>query len=364
MTYFPPKPNFGSPTSAERAQMFGTFPYKPIGKGNIRILGNWASENIVKVKIPQLIGVEGAPKDGVIQFHRKGVEQIEGFFDAVESEGLKHLVISWAGSFFPRMVRGSSTALSNHSWGTAFDINAPQNWLNAQPAQEGKKGTLLRLVPIANDFGFFWGGHYRNRLDGMHFELAVLNRKPTKYFEVVKTSAMTQESDVELDLPLPTHTANPIIPTVSTAILTNPVQILRQEIETELNQESENIELQRPQVTDDQVRIDLPHQPLLSEQSAVIPIVAGGGQNESGTLIKKEYISWQSMLQIYWKELAGIVGLVIGFLQENWIYLLIGLGLIALGAWLYNQSKTRADKRQEKQQEIASRPDRINTELI
>jgi Putative peptidoglycan binding domain/D-alanyl-D-alanine carboxypeptidase len=30
------------------------------------------------------------------------------------------------------------------------------------------------LVGIANDHGFYWGGHYSKRLDGMHFEVAQL----------------------------------------------------------------------------------------------------------------------------------------------------------------------------------------------
>jgi hypothetical protein len=32
-------------------------------------------------------------------------------------------------------------------------------------------------MPIANRCGFYWGGHYQSRMDGMHFEIAVLNRK-------------------------------------------------------------------------------------------------------------------------------------------------------------------------------------------
>jgi hypothetical protein len=30
---------------------------------------------------------------------------------------------------------------------------------------------VRELVPIANELGWYWGGHYRKRLDGMHFEL-------------------------------------------------------------------------------------------------------------------------------------------------------------------------------------------------
>ncbi len=176
--WYPPKPSFGSPSLAAVKQMFGEFQYNRLANGDINILGNWVADNIVKVEIKQLKGVLGAPSDGKIHFHKKGVEQLRGFFDEAEKQNLANLIISWAGSFYPRMVRGSKTSLSNHSWGSAFDINAPENWLNTKPAPVAKKGSLLKLVPIANSYGFFWGGHYTNRLDGMHFELSVLDKFP------------------------------------------------------------------------------------------------------------------------------------------------------------------------------------------
>lgn len=37
----------------------------------------------------------------------------------------------------------------------------------------GEKETVLDLVKIANEHGFYWGGHFP-RLDGMHFEIAQL----------------------------------------------------------------------------------------------------------------------------------------------------------------------------------------------
>jgi len=176
--WYPPRPDFESPSIERVRELFGTFEYNRLSNGDIKILGSWTAGNIVTVEIPQLAGVFGAPANGKIQFHQKGVDQLKGLFTEIERQGLKDLIISFAGSFYPRMVRGSKTDLSNHSWGTAFDINAPENWLNQQPAPVGKKGSLLKLVPIANSFGFYWGGHYRRRLDGMHFELAVPNRFP------------------------------------------------------------------------------------------------------------------------------------------------------------------------------------------
>ncbi len=181
-SWFPPKPKFSSPSNAEREKMFGKFDWrrKPGSSTDIQLDKKWADENIVWVTIPQLIGVEGAPKNGKIQVHKKAAKAIIGFFAEVERQGLKHLIISWAGSFYPRFIRGSQSTLSNHSWGTAFDINAPQNWLGAKPAAVGVRGSLLKLVPIANKFGFYWGGHYTSRLDGMHFELAVENLIPSE----------------------------------------------------------------------------------------------------------------------------------------------------------------------------------------
>lgn len=176
--WYPPQPNFGSPSTAKVKEMFGEFQFQRKNGGEIKILGNWTAQNIVEVEIKQLKGIEGAPKNGKIRFHKKGERQIRELFNEIERQGLKDLLISWAGSFYPRMVRGSSTKLSNHSWGTAFDINAPQNWLGEKPAPIGAKGSLLKIVPIANSFGFFWGGHYQSRLDGMHFELAVLDKFP------------------------------------------------------------------------------------------------------------------------------------------------------------------------------------------
>lgn len=176
--WYPPRPNFKSPTTAQVEAMFGKFQYQMAGKTEIKILGNWVAQNIVDVQIKQLIGVPGAPANGKVRFHKKGADQLKEMFNEFERQGLDKLVISWAGSFYPRLVRGSKNKLSNHSWGTAFDINAPENWLGMKPAAIGKKGSLLKLVPIANSYGFYWGGHYQSRLDGMHFELAVPDMFP------------------------------------------------------------------------------------------------------------------------------------------------------------------------------------------
>jgi hypothetical protein len=160
-------------STAERQRVFGKFDYKTNADGTIKILGNWANQNIVRVHIPQLEGVEGANPDGMIYFHRLGVNQLKALFEEWDAEGLSHLILSFAGAFVPRMIRGSKTTLSNHAFGTAFDINAAWNGLGKVPAAAGKKGSVIPLVEIAHKHGFYWGGNF-TRLDGMHFELAVI----------------------------------------------------------------------------------------------------------------------------------------------------------------------------------------------
>jgi hypothetical protein len=126
-------------STAERQRLFGKFDYRANPDGTIKILGNWAGQNIVKVHIPQLVGIERAPKNGMIYFHRLGARQPQNLFEEWDAEGLIDLVLSWAGSFVPRMVRGSKTTLCNQAFGTAFNINA-WNPLGKTPAPVGRKG--------------------------------------------------------------------------------------------------------------------------------------------------------------------------------------------------------------------------------
>lgn len=174
---FPPPPNFRPLSNAERDALFGKFAFKPNPTSDnpegITITDGWASKNISTVVIPQLQGVRGAPSSGKIQFHTKAVPQLLALWAAWEEAGLLPLVQSWAGSWAPRFVRGSRTYLSNHSTGTAFDINAQWNALGTTPALVGAKGSVRKLVPLAHEHGFYWGGNF-SRSDGMHFEVAFL----------------------------------------------------------------------------------------------------------------------------------------------------------------------------------------------
>lgn len=134
------------------------------------IITNGFEANIVTRFVPQLVGKDGAPASGKLGMHRLIADQLVGLWAAWEALGLEGLVTGFGGLWVPRYVRGSTTTLSNHAWGTAFDINVSANYLWHLPAFPGENGSLFKLIPVAQDYGFGWGGHYRGRLDGMHFE--------------------------------------------------------------------------------------------------------------------------------------------------------------------------------------------------
>lgn len=74
-----------------------------------------------------------------------------------------------------RMVRGTADKLSNHSSGTAIDLNAPKHALGKIGTFPSEKVPMLRA--LATKYGLKWGGDYQNRKDEMHFEV---NLNPAK----------------------------------------------------------------------------------------------------------------------------------------------------------------------------------------
>ena len=150
-------------------------------------VADWGMANIVSFDMPQLRFAVGY--HGKFRCHAAAEPVFRKLFAAWEEANLLHLIISYAGCFVPRYkrdqappgtsghgLRSSSnvSALSNHSFGSAFDINAGQNGLGKTPAGWQAKGTVMELVPIANRHKVFWGGHFDKPRDGMHFEISDL----------------------------------------------------------------------------------------------------------------------------------------------------------------------------------------------
>ena len=167
---WPPPPACSPLSPAERETLLGRFDFVPAPSDEepegITITDQWEAKSLVKVTLPV--------RDRPVRFHHLAAKQLAGLFAAWADAGLLPLVKTWDGSFNARFIRGSRTALSNHSWGSAFDINYQWNRLGRQPALRGQPGSVRALVPIAHQFGFYWGGHFAHRSDGMHFEIAQL----------------------------------------------------------------------------------------------------------------------------------------------------------------------------------------------
>ncbi len=56
--------------------------------------------------------------------------------------------------------------------GSSAAAAAPSK-LGHEPARVGEHGCVREMVALAHEHGFYWGGHFA-RLDGMHFEVAVV----------------------------------------------------------------------------------------------------------------------------------------------------------------------------------------------
>lgn len=81
----------------------------------------------------------------------------------------------WPGvwGYAERLVRGSSTVISNHASGTALDLDAPQHPLGV-PAVKTFSTLEIRAVHSILDFCedvVRWGGDYSGRPDSMHLEI-------------------------------------------------------------------------------------------------------------------------------------------------------------------------------------------------
>ena len=120
--------------------------------------------DIVTVPIPLQKGTKN------IQVARKAadaMQEIITWWDAnVEP-------VTELGSYNYREIRGyeGTGTLSNHSSGTAVDINASKHPLGA----EGTVSAAMQALIIAKaaSLGLRWGGEYRGRKDEMHFEVVL-----------------------------------------------------------------------------------------------------------------------------------------------------------------------------------------------
>lgn len=170
---YPNKPGFAALNQAQKIAKFGmpgSAPQNAVPGGPI-VLDSEFAKNLVTLDLAEWFPQALAKDFGVrhLKLHAKTERQWRAFFTAIVEAGHGSDVISCAGSWVPRYVRGSTLTFSSHAFATALDFNAPQNWLGAQPAKRGEKGCLVDIIEIGKRFKIY-SGIWFSRVDGMHFE--------------------------------------------------------------------------------------------------------------------------------------------------------------------------------------------------
>ena len=140
--------------------------------GEIRFTAGFDAALIRPVFVPQIVGMPrssaGAFNTGTVRFHAHAHAQLLAAFEQIERQGLLSKMVSFGGARFqPRLrkpVDGAGRKVlsrlpSNHSFGTAFDVNA----------RDGRYGATARVfAEIFEANGFLWGRAFN---DPMHFEV-------------------------------------------------------------------------------------------------------------------------------------------------------------------------------------------------
>ena len=99
---------------------------------------------------------------------KPAIETVQEIFADIR-QNKRHVydVLGNVGMLCCRYVRGSSSAISNHSWGTAVDLTL-EGKLDKRGNERTQKG-LLEIYEYFNKHGFFWGAAFGTE-DCMHFE--------------------------------------------------------------------------------------------------------------------------------------------------------------------------------------------------
>jgi hypothetical protein len=149
---------------------FGQFRYKDLSGGRIEVDPQWIAENIVTITLPGLnrsVQVNKGAADNFIQafnYIKNGTATING-----KQVPLLSLIDTMDGTFVTRHVNwNSAKGLSNHSWGSAIDINADYHFRYVDPTQDPNDPNVILWEKAFKPAGFSWGNSYS---DSMHYEL-------------------------------------------------------------------------------------------------------------------------------------------------------------------------------------------------
>ena len=141
--------------------------------GAVAVPVSWTEANLVRLRL--------LPWMPECRVHKDAAEPFIHWFQAIINAKLQQRVMTFNGSYVPRLKRGSGVApnlagLSRHTRGIAVDLNAMFNRMGEAPAKLGEHGCMHELVPLANECGIVWGGDWKGKsVDGMHFEIGALD---------------------------------------------------------------------------------------------------------------------------------------------------------------------------------------------
>jgi hypothetical protein len=168
--HYTPAYNSNYPKLSKVNGCFGQFRYRDTYGGRIEIDPQWVKENIVTITLPGINRQVQVHKDAAGAFIKaftyiqNGTAVING-----KTVPLTSLVRTMDGTWVPRHIGWNpSRNLSNHSWGTAIDINASDHYRYVDPAKEPHDPNLILWEKAFKPAGFSWGNRYG---DAMHYEL-------------------------------------------------------------------------------------------------------------------------------------------------------------------------------------------------
>lgn len=99
---------------------------------------------------------------------RPALKALRAIMDDIANEKpAVHRAMGTVGMLCCRLVRGSSSSISNHAWGTAIDLTLEGD-LDRRGDGLAQAG-LFEIHPIFNRHGWFWGAAFPVE-DSMHFE--------------------------------------------------------------------------------------------------------------------------------------------------------------------------------------------------
>ena len=138
----------------------------------IAFTNGWDAANIIAVNVPQLAKISLARP---IKFHKDAAGQLQKAFAEVERQNLLERITTWCGSYSPRTARSSSSVLSAHALGIAFDLNCAQL---PYGTTSGKiYDTTATVAAVMEKYGLIWGGHFTPQ-DPTHFQVTRLMGLP------------------------------------------------------------------------------------------------------------------------------------------------------------------------------------------